>query len=91
MSYQGWSNYETWVTKLWIDNEQGIYSDVTSEAASEPDAYKLADWLQRYVDDLLEGQAPESGLAADLFRSAFQEIDWREMAESYLEDFTSED
>jgi hypothetical protein len=23
--YQGWSNYETWLLALWIDNEEGSY------------------------------------------------------------------
>jgi hypothetical protein len=25
--YQGWANYETWNVALWIDNEQGTYSE----------------------------------------------------------------
>lgn len=24
--YQGWKNYETWATALWIDSEQALYS-----------------------------------------------------------------
>ena len=24
--YNGWTNYETWVVKLWMDNEQDTYS-----------------------------------------------------------------
>lgn len=24
--YNGWSNYETWVTKLWLDNDEGSYN-----------------------------------------------------------------
>ena len=23
--YNGWNNYETWVTALWIDNDYGTY------------------------------------------------------------------
>jgi hypothetical protein len=25
-TYNGWTNYETWNVKLWIDNEQGSYN-----------------------------------------------------------------
>ena len=25
MSYNGWTNYETWAVKLWMDNEEGSY------------------------------------------------------------------
>ena len=32
MTYNGWSNYETWAAKLWMDNDEGAYHDVTSKA-----------------------------------------------------------
>lgn len=32
--YNGWTNYETWVTKLWIDNDQGSYDYWQERAAS---------------------------------------------------------
>lgn len=25
--YNGWKNYETWVTALWIDNDEGSYKE----------------------------------------------------------------
>ena len=37
--YQGWTNYETWAVKLWIDNEEGS-SDYWRERAR--DAYRAA-------------------------------------------------
>ena len=33
--YQGWTNYETWVTKLWMDNDEGtheFFRDLTIQA-----------------------------------------------------------
>lgn len=36
--YNGWTNYETWAIKLWIDNEEGSYRywrDVTRESWDE--------------------------------------------------------
>lgn len=45
-TYNGWTNYETWVCKLWIDNDQGsqeYWAEVAqdccaaaTEAASDP-------------------------------------------------------
>ena len=32
--YNGWSNYETWLVKLWIDNDQDLYNTV-QELAQE--------------------------------------------------------
>lgn len=28
MSYNGWTNYETWLINLWIDNDLGLYEMV---------------------------------------------------------------
>jgi hypothetical protein len=38
-TYNGWTNYETWAVKLWIDNEQGTY-EYWREAAV--DAWEMA-------------------------------------------------
>lgn len=94
MTYNGWSNYETWAAKLWMDNDEGAYHDVTSKATElaeeardaeeEPDAADLATWLREYADETMCADAPTTGLAADLFRSAFGEIDFHEIAESLL-------
>ena len=32
MEYNGWTNYETWVVKLWIDNEEGSYHAIRETA-----------------------------------------------------------
>lgn len=41
--YNGWTNYETWLVKLWMDNEQGSYSYFQEEARhaweKDPDSY----------------------------------------------------
>ena len=98
MSYEGWTNYETWAAKLWLDNEQGTYLEVTGEASqrfsdaqdneSEPDVYDFANWLKSYVEDML----PEldASLASDLLNAAFSEINWQEVAEAYLGDAKEE-
>ncbi len=33
MTYNGWSNYETWNVALWINNDQGAYNTVEEWAA----------------------------------------------------------
>lgn len=35
MSYQGWKNYETWVTALWIDNDENTYNYARSMACEQ--------------------------------------------------------
>jgi len=39
--YNGWTNYETWNVKLWMDNEEGsqsYYSDLAQEAYNDAEA-----------------------------------------------------
>ena|SRR3990172_6722400 len=94
-SYNGWTNYETWATALWIDNEESTYHERQALAQSfkqdedDPDsvadvagyAVRLCDWVQNEL-------MPDLGasLAADLLGAALSEINWHEIAESWLEE-----
>ena len=94
--YNGWSNYETWLVKLWIDNEQESYTYWQEKAKElyeqagpteywtreESALYGLAEALQEAFDDMDE----MSGMATDLVHAALSEVNWREIAESLLED-----
>ena len=96
-TYNGWTNYETWAAKLWIDNEQSTYYDVTGhatevyteaiDAEGTPDKYEFADWLKEYVEENMLPDPDEiRGLASDLLNAAMSEVNWSEMAEAYLGD-----
>jgi hypothetical protein len=43
ISYNGWSNYETWQVALWIQNDEGLYN-----IANECSCY------QEFVDNISE-------------------------------------
>lgn len=74
-TYNGWSNYETWNVKLWMDNEQGTqeywrdmareqweYPQKTSPHWSNSEAarFSLADMLKdHYEEALMEVLTPE--------------------------------
>jgi hypothetical protein len=47
--YNGWTNYETWLVALWIDNEQGTYG-MRQELAQ--DAWDQAEFKRGYLDDV---------------------------------------
>ena len=50
--YNGWKNYETWATALWIDNEESTYRYARSlirqavEEAQEADQVMAGVWTQ---------------------------------------------
>lgn len=92
--YNGWSNYETWATNLWISEGQlGEPIGIDEQAAqfaqnndSDADAatYEMAKWLRAEVEESI-GEM-EAGLAQDLLGSALGVVDWDEIARHYVED-----
>jgi hypothetical protein len=94
--YNGWTNYETWNVKLWIDNEEATYdywqvnaevvwlaatADVTF-SRKERAAFTLADDLKsKFENDMPELHGPY----ADLLNAALLEVNWLEIAHSILE------
>lgn len=99
--YNGWYNYETRAVKLWLDNDEGAYNymreragevlteNTDEDGAIDADTFKseFADCLKEYHDE----QADEvMGDGATVFhalmRGALSEVNWYELAESYLTD-----
>jgi len=94
-TYNGWTNYETWCVKLWIDNEQGSYDywrERTREVWDAAEADTILSRSQRARYDLQEALKDEHQEAApemvnvfgDLLGAALSEVDWREIADSML-------
>lgn len=96
--YNGWSNYETWAVKLWLDNEEGssrYWSDKAEEAYRDATARQHATReevasynLARDLKAELEEAAPDLGasLWSDLLGAAMSEVDWDEIAAAYVAD-----
>ena len=97
-SYNGWKNYETWNVALWLDNDQGSYNywrGVAQECYDDAEAEKhltrkenaacdLADRLKNEIEESM----PDLGASmfADLLGAAMSEVNWREIAENWLDD-----
>lgn len=95
--YNGWTNWETWNAKLWLDNgdlcdpfeiqEQGRYC---AETYGDNAAGEMAEWLWNQVDEHLRFADGEryhaTGLGADLLTSAVERINWKEIGEAYCEE-----
>ena len=87
-TYNGWTNYETWVVKLWMYNSQGAqqyYDDLA--IGCKLDVRQLAEVLEQEHDDA----APEcTGVFSDLMSSALGAVDWEEIAGSIIDDLEVE-
>jgi len=91
-TYNGWTNYETWLCNLWFDGiefddaiEDGTFDDMCTE---DIQTY-VVDYLRELVDEIIEQSfAPGDahGFAQDMLNSAVQEICFGEIAEQYTTD-----
>jgi len=85
--YNGWTNYETWVVKLWIDNDEGSQNYWMDCAHDADTTIELADQLkQAHDDDFMPDSDTLTGVYADLMGAALSNVDWYEIAEALLED-----
>lgn len=90
-TYNGWKNYETWAVKLWMDNEESTYKHWRDESRRlARKAIDKDEFLSAMSEALKEGHeqaAPDlDGVWSDLLGAALSEVDWYEIAESFVED-----
>lgn len=84
-------NRETWLVKLWIDNDQGMYLYWRDRTAQLLRSESSADVRNRLADSLREwfkNLAPEIPASAfsDLMTTAVVRIDWHKIARQMIED-----
>lgn len=81
-SYNGWSNYETWVVNLWLnENERSQQVLLTAQSVSS-EAYEQADWLRERLSLQLDDEIETPCLWQDLLRHAFGQVDWLEIVQA---------
>ena len=97
--YNGWTNYETWMINLYLTNDADIHSqcynmarEINEEAkpstfmsAQEEARYTLSKRLKEYVEDVLIDFDKLDPMITDLVTSALSEVNWNEIAQSFLE------
>lgn len=96
----GWTNYQTWVVNLWLDND-GMSSEIEDWASEEMQAaidadktdiradamYALAQRIESWVDELQDlSEHKPSGMFADLLGHALGMVDWHEIAKHYTDE-----
>ena len=99
-TYDGWSNYETWAVKLWLDNDYGSYTYMGERAAevlaehtdedgkADDGSFKsdFADFLKQHHEDAAEELNIPASVFSDLLNAALSEVDWYEIAGAYLDE-----
>ena len=78
VSYNGWSNYETWLWVLW-----GMFEGSCGNKDRVTLAYDLQESAEAYAKEIILDQ---SGPVADLLGNAISNINWFEIADHLLEE-----
>ena len=93
-SYNGWANYPTWAVNLYLGDyfTERTQEYIAQSYSGEVSVYGVADNLRTDFEEIIYDRFPDNdkregidNLIADLFSSATDVIDWRELAEAYLE------
>lgn len=93
MSYNGYTNYETWAVVLWMDNEADPYQyrcQLTERAQllARSDTRSAATILADMLQDWISGNNPlthqASSVYSDLLTRSLSQVNWLEIAHSFL-------
>lgn len=96
-TYNGYTNYETWVVNLWIDNGYDSAEECREKAAQAvrnateefcPQGaaiMALADELKEQHESHMQLGCTVPGVFGDLLNGAMSSVNWREIAAIYID------
>jgi len=100
--YNGWTNYETWLMSLWIDNEESTsrywnataqeeYDEAEADRSFSRDERATLNLSDRLKNEF-EEQQPDLGASfwSDMLNAAMSEVNWYEIAEHHIADVEKE-
>jgi len=82
MSYNGWTNKETWLVNLWF----GECLAEMQEEGEEVTAYAAQRFVLDLIDDSSWRKSVEGGFILDMLNCALCEVNWEEIASHYNND-----
>ena len=85
-TYNGWSNYETWLVSLWLDNDQETYNKIRNiiKRNGNISTYAVSKKIQDFVEKMVF--TDKASLQQDLINSAIQEVNFPEIVQSMIDE-----
>ncbi len=90
--YNGWSNWETWVVKLWLDNDESVHAMVVEmvEAGKQDDGDGITGAeLEEFVWNTFDPEGlyhKQANLFTDFIFSSMNMVSWDEVSAAYNQD-----
>lgn len=91
-TYNGWSNYETWLVDVWLTNtyglQQSIMTDMDERIAGNDDIWavaNLASCIENYIDAVVAENISTCGVVSDLLTASLGRVNYGEIAKNWLE------
>ena len=88
--YNGYTNYETWLVCLNIDNDEGLHNDVrrlAQESSEIHDNYEVGTEIREYLEEWFYDNENHIYKICDTWTERdWKEINWTEVAETRLEE-----
>ena len=81
-TYNGWTNRETWLVSLWINNDQTSQAVLLEALNRDESDFKKAEWLKSEIEEEMYDLPLEASLWCDLLGTALARVDWREVIEN---------
>jgi hypothetical protein len=88
-TYSGWTNYATWRVNLEIFDglEPDHFGLEAGESMQLVDEHELADAMESFADEILCQGCGYEGLVLDYARAFLQDVNWREIAQHFINDY----
>jgi len=95
IEYSGWTNWETWNCKLWLDNDFRLYHEVQDICKmgleNEKSAYDVGEYIHHLLLDLLYDREQKLwGFFEDSVNHSMRVVNWTEIAQHIMDDTEEE-
>ena len=81
-TYNGWTNRETWLVSLWINNDQSSQELLNEALDRDETDFKKADWLKSELEEEMYAIPIDASLWSDLLGTALARVNWLEVIEN---------
>lgn len=93
-NYNGWTNYETWLANLWLDQDSYATEEISniclglmgSWEDKDDVTWRLGDSIKDLMFSWVEQDEGTNGFVNDLISAAFHKINFREIAGHFYDE-----